>query len=232
MAGLFSWIEYSVWAFDFFVLTVIVACTSKIFWRAKKGYVLIATRVSLIPRESTHSKDSLPDEASVESMGDGNKKASVAPAKSASAKSSKSTSAPADVTTDGDSQVSGPASVSKMPVAVPPASPETDSGELDPIAIGPHLIWYVRPPSGGQYGPAEGDVMRQWLKEGRVTAESLVWQEGWDEWRSAIEVFPEIGPATPETGAQPVVENPSPVVESLREPVSYTHLTLPTRAQV
>ncbi|MEE3076688.1 MAG: DUF4339 domain-containing protein, partial [Planctomycetota bacterium] len=88
------------------------------------------------------------------------------------------------------------------------------------IAIGPHLIWYVRPPSGGQYGPAEGDVMRQWLKEGRVTAESLVWQEGWDEWRSAIEVFPEIGPATPETGAQPVVENPSPVVESLREQVS------------
>ena len=36
----------------------------------------------------------------------------------------------------------------------------------------------------------------------------------------AIEVFPEIGPATPETGAQPVVENPSPVVESLREQVS------------
>ena len=192
----------------------------KDFLAGKKGICPHCDESIVIPRESTHSKDSLADEASAESTGDGNKKASVAPAKSASAKSSKSTSAPADVTTDGDSQVSGPASVSKMPVAVPPASPETDLGELDPIAIGPHLIWYVRPPSGGQYGPAEGDVMRQWLNEGRVTAESLVWQEGWDEWRSAIEVFPEIGPATPETGAQPVVENSVTVVESPREQVS------------
>ena len=62
--------------------------------------------------------------------------------------------------------------------------------------------------------------MRQWLKEGRVTAESLVWQEGGDEWRSASEVFPEIGPAPPETGAQPVGENSVTVVESPREQVS------------
>ena len=192
----------------------------KDFLAGKKGICPHCDESIVIPRESTLSKDSLPDEGSAESTGDGNKKGTGSPAKRASSKSSKLKSTPATVTTNGDSQESGPESGPKMPVAVPPASPETDAGELDPIAIGPHLIWYVRPPSGGQYGPAEGDVMRQWLKEGRVTAESLVWQEGWDEWRSAIEVFPEIGPAAPETGTPPAVENPSPVVESPRQQVS------------
>lgn len=87
-------------------------------------------------------------------------------------------------------------------------TPDVSSDELDPISAGPHLIWYVRPPSGGQYGPAEGDVMRQWVQEGRVTADSLVWQEGWDEWRSAVEIFPQIGPGQPEVSAAiPVVPN-------------------------
>jgi hypothetical protein len=85
---------------------------------------------------------------------------------------------------------------------------EGAADELDPIAAGPHLIWYVRPPSGGQYGPAEGDVMRQWVQEGRVTADSLVWQEGWDEWRSAIEIFPQISPLPSENAdAAPVSAN-------------------------
>jgi hypothetical protein len=32
--------------------------------------------------------------------------------------------------------------------------------------------------------------MRQWLEEGRVTADALVWREGWSEWRSADGPFP------------------------------------------
>jgi hypothetical protein len=54
-------------------------------------------------------------------------------------------------------------------------------------------IWYVRPPAGGQYGPARGDVMRKWLGEGRVTTDSLVWREGWPDWRPAAKVFPDLG---------------------------------------
>ena len=30
-------------------------------------------------------------------------------------------------------------------------------------------VWYVRPPSGGEYGPARGEVMQKWLAEGRRT---------------------------------------------------------------
>src|SRR5207249_3997580 len=40
----------------------------------------------------------------------------------------------------------------------------------DPIAEAPAAIWYVRPPTGGQYGPARGDIMRKWLSEGRVSS--------------------------------------------------------------
>ena len=54
------------------------------------------------------------------------------------------------------------------------------------------MIWYVRPPSGGQFGPAAGDLMRTWLSEGRVSADSLVWREGWRDWQEAATVFPKL----------------------------------------
>ncbi len=59
----------------------------------------------------------------------------------------------------------------------------------DPVDAAPHLLWYVRPVTGGQYGPADGTTLRRWLGEGRVAADTLVWQEGWDEWREARLVF-------------------------------------------
>jgi hypothetical protein len=61
---------------------------------------------------------------------------------------------------------------------------------MDPIAEAPHAIWYVQPPSGGQYGPASGDIMRTWISEGRVTRDSLVWREGWADWQLAGPLFP------------------------------------------
>lgn len=60
----------------------------------------------------------------------------------------------------------------------------------DPIAEAPDAVWYVRPPTGGQFGPADATIMRRWLAEGRVGADALVWREGWPEWKSAGPVFP------------------------------------------
>lgn len=60
----------------------------------------------------------------------------------------------------------------------------------DPIAEAPAAIWYVRPPSGGQYGPARGEIMRRWIAEGRVSSDSLVWREGWTDWQNAGKLFP------------------------------------------
>lgn len=106
-------------------------------------------------------------------------------------------------------QVPGPAGPSS-PVVVPqeplvggpgagapgqPAqpAPADSSGVADPLAEAGDVVWYVRPASGGQYGPAGSDVMRSWLAEGRVAADSLVWREGWRDWREASIVFPQFG---------------------------------------
>lgn len=75
-------------------------------------------------------------------------------------------------------------------VTVPPAS------HHDPIADAPHAIWYVRPPSGGQFGPATGDIMRTWIGEGRVPKDALVWREGWPEWQTASDLFPGLAHST------------------------------------
>jgi hypothetical protein len=72
------------------------------------------------------------------------------------------------------------------PAPAPPAPPTA----ADPIAEAPNAVWYVRPPSGGQYGPARGDVLRKWIGEGRVSSDSLVWREGWTDWREAALLFP------------------------------------------
>jgi|GEM_PF-2054828 len=74
---------------------------------------------------------------------------------------------------------------------------------LDPIAEAPDLNWYVAP-SGSmtKYGPAPGELMRSWLREGRVSGDSLVWREGWPQWRTASHAFPDLTAARVES-AQP-----------------------------
>lgn len=77
---------------------------------------------------------------------------------------------------------------------VPPAAPPQKG---DPFLDAPGASWYVSPPGGGQFGPASADMMKTWIAEGRVTADSLVWREGWDDWAEASTVLPHLVP--PET---------------------------------
>ena len=70
-------------------------------------------------------------------------------------------------------------------------------------------IWYVRPPSGGQYGPASTDLLKQWIAEGRVAATSLLWRDGWPQWRDASEALPELVEQLP-TGESPDTQPDQP----------------------
>jgi hypothetical protein len=63
--------------------------------------------------------------------------------------------------------------------------------------------WYVRPPSGGQYGPATGAVLREWIKEGRVASTALLWRDGWPQWRDASEALPELAVHLPQGNTPP-----------------------------
>ncbi len=94
-----------------------------------------------------------------------------------------------------------PQQVAQETPATPPASTQPTRAQprstkkpaaADPLAEDPGSVWYVRPPSGGQFGPAHGNVMRDWIKDGRVTADSLLWREGWPDWVEAVTVFPRL----------------------------------------
>jgi hypothetical protein len=50
--------------------------------------------------------------------------------------------------------------------------------------------WFVRPASGGQYGPANDAALNQWVTEGRIGLDTLLWREGWENWRYASQVLP------------------------------------------
>ncbi|MGO9115575.1 MAG: DUF4339 domain-containing protein [Thermoguttaceae bacterium] len=104
------------------------------------------------------------------------------------------TAAPAPVVVATAPPPPGPTmtAVPAVPAAVPAPSQPTAPEAADAIAESPEMIWYVRPPSGGQFGPASGELMKTWLSEGRVSADSLVWREGWRDWQEASAVFPKL----------------------------------------
>jgi hypothetical protein len=84
---------------------------------------------------------------------------------------------------------------------------------VDPLAEAPHAVWYVRPPTGGQFGPASADVMRRWIAEGRVTDDSWVWRDGWSDWKSASEMLREVRrPAVSTAAAKPTQATEMPAV--------------------
>ncbi len=76
--------------------------------------------------------------------------------------------------------------------STPPALPQATQLLDDPLDEAPDAVWYVRLPDGEQFGPAAVGVMRQWLEEGRIGGDCLVWREGWRDWRQAVDAFPRL----------------------------------------
>lgn len=101
----------------------------------------------------------------------------------------------------------GPKPLYQSALGVPPLSPAT--APADPLAEAPDVVWYVRPPTGGQFGPATADLMRNWLDEGRVSPDSLVWREGWRDWQEAAGVFPQLGAGEPLFGSGSFATKPA-----------------------
>ena len=50
--------------------------------------------------------------------------------------------------------------------------------------------------------------MRRWLTEGRVSADSMVWREGWEDWKLAGPIFPSLD-AVP-SWTKPAAAKPAP----------------------
>ena len=60
------------------------------------------------------------------------------------------------------------------------------------LALAVDAKWFVRPPGGGQFGPAPSQLLVSWIAESRVTSDSFLWREGLDEWQQASKLLPEL----------------------------------------
>lgn len=90
-----------------------------------------------------------------------------------------------------------------------PSTATSPAEAADPLAEAGEVVWYVRPTSGGQFGPANADCMRNWLAEGRIAVETLVWHEGWRDWQNAGDVFPQLSPAAAFPGLETILPEPT-----------------------
>jgi hypothetical protein len=94
-------------------------------------------------------------------------------------------------------------SSAKLPSPAPPLGGSEVSRSASTAAI-----WHVRLPSGDEYGPTTDSMLRSWIAEGRVSPDSLVWREGWDEWRAMNGLFS--SPSSTPVPPVPEVPDPSP----------------------
>ena len=135
-----------------------------------------------------------------------------------------------------DSQIAPPTAKPKAPAEPksqvqaktksPPAStlkpaPEANDHPSMPPSLLPLIDsrWYVRPPSGGQYGPATTQMLLDWIAEKRVTADALLWREGLDSWLSARELVPE---SFGGSSAMAISDPPPPAVAKPATPTKKT----------
>lgn len=122
-----------------------------------------------------------------------------------------SPAAPAPATTaPGTTPAMQPQLAQPAAYAAPANSPAPAAASVaaDPIAEAPHLMWYVMPAgSSTPYGPANGEVLLQWIGQGRVAADSMVWRQDWSDWRPASTALPQLAPRhfTAPPPARPVV---------------------------
>jgi hypothetical protein len=74
---------------------------------------------------------------------------------------------------------------------LPSQATKTDSDSDTPRSELPasEPLYFVRPPSGGEYGPANKETIELWISQRRITGETLICQVGLTQWKKAREVF-------------------------------------------
>jgi hypothetical protein len=89
-------------------------------------------------------------------------------------------------------------------------------------AVDAEVAWYVRPTSGGQFGPVDTNEFKQWVADGRVAATAWVWRTGWPDWKSGAEALPTIAPEKPRapTPPPPPLAPRVPAAPASRAPVT------------
>lgn len=121
------------------------------------------------------------------------------------------------------------------PLAAEPSDrppPEATSGATAAVE------WRLASPDGAQqFGPTVEAVFAQWVREGRVRPDWLVWRTGWSDWRPAAAAAAELpgappppptAPAAPVATAKPSRPNAGAIAEyrSRRQAARRTRVAL------
>jgi hypothetical protein len=121
-----------------------------------------------------------------------------------------SASAPAPTQAAAPAQPAAAIAPAAVPAPAPAPPAPQPAGPRDPISEAPHMQWYVLPPGATQhYGPAPGDMFLSWIREGRVSTDSMVWRQDWPNWQLAGSVLPQLAPTKVPEPAAPAF-NPTP----------------------
>lgn len=80
--------------------------------------------------------------------------------------------------------------VAAMPTPLPQPQAATPTPAPQPAGGS----WFVKTEEGEEYGPITRQELNQWTAEGRVDASTQLLQEGWDQWKWAEDVYPELAP--------------------------------------
>jgi len=59
-------------------------------------------------------------------------------------------------------------------------------------AVKPREDWYLQTADGEEYGPVSRSELDEWLAEGRIDNECQLLREGWEQWKWAEEIFPQL----------------------------------------
>lgn len=104
-----------------------------------------------------------------------------------------------------------PESLASVATMDPPAlePPKAEAPKSFPLPA--HARWFVRPPSGGVYGPADTRTLETWISQRRVTADSYIWREGMEIWLLASELIPDAFGLPPSSSQAPSEATAPPV---------------------
>ena len=64
--------------------------------------------------------------------------------------------------------------------------------EIQSLLDDPERTWHISATDGSQLGPASGTELLGWLATDRIGSSSHVWCDSWEDWRPAIDVFPQL----------------------------------------
>jgi hypothetical protein len=82
----------------------------------------------------------------------------------------------------------------RSPAQSPAANPFASSLPSQGASFGRDPSWYVKTPDGERHGPLTKAELEGWRSSGRLNHNCELLQNGWEQWKWADEVFPELAP--------------------------------------